>query len=200
MVSKTKMRKRIVPESALNKTLFFLQDLYAKCDGKLHLNISYSELHSINHVSKSTLNACKQLGIIELKDRDYLWKGNDPCRQMALEVLEQLRVKQQKNIDPPALPNFEAIMRTVETLLTQIRDNMVIQQRGGKGLKTAETKGELFTDQEIREQRRFEIFKSVAPTIFSGMKLNPFELEKAINTASKMAILVTDDLLNEYYK
>jgi len=86
-------RIRKANESAVEKTIAFLESLKIRYDNELKFNST--ELQEKHEISKSTFSICKKLNFV----KGGKWVVSDPNRNQALQVLEVLRQQASKRID-----------------------------------------------------------------------------------------------------
>jgi len=189
-------RIRKVNEDAVYKTISFLHDLKDKIDNNKWF--SATDLQERHNISKSTFSATKYFEIVVEKDGKFIWKKGEPSREMALLILEKLRVRQQKTAEPVKLPGFEDNIARIESLLTEIRDNAKVQQVLSNGLKTRDKPQTLFSDQEQRQRDRVYIAGQFLTVVFKDVKASTFT-EQMMHEGNIGVITFTDDLLNKLY-
>jgi len=193
-------RIRKANEDAIYKTISFLHDLKNKIDNNKWF--SATDLQERHNISKSTFSATKYFEIVVEKDGKFIWSKGEPNREMALLILEKLRVRQQKTAEPVKLPGFEDNIARIESLLTEIRDNAKVQQSLSNGLKTRDKPQTLFSDQEQRQRDRIYIAGQIASNAFGvcfgSVKGNGLE-DHYYPTINDGIIAITDDLLNKLY-
>jgi len=191
-------RIRKANEDAILKTTEFLKELKLQLTEKQSWFTGFSDLQEEHKISKSTFSICKKLGIVEDKDGTFIWSKGEPSREMALLILEKLRVRQQKTAEPVKLPGFEDNIARIESLLTEIRDNAKVQQSLSNGLKIRDKPQSLFVEQETKEATRIKIACAIATGVYSVCEIK-YLMQGQATDCNDVVIAATEDLLNKLY-
>jgi len=190
-------RVRSANEKSIEKTINFLYDLKFRVDRSNNTESTY--LQEKYNISKSTFSVVKKLKIVTSENGKFIWSKGEPNREMALLILEKLRVRQQKTAEPIKLPGFEDNIARIESLLTEIRDNAKIQQVLSNGLKTREKPQSLFVEQETKEATRIKILCAMASGAYGSIKLFHATDEDEFDKINNKLIIASTNLLNKFY-
>jgi hypothetical protein len=190
-------RVRSANEKSIEKTINFLYDLKFRIDRSNNTESTY--LQEKYNISKSTFSVVKKLKIVTSENGKFIWSKGEPNREMALLILEKLRVRQQKTAEPVKLPGFEDNIARIESLLTEIRDNAKIQQVLSNGLKTREKPQSLFVEQETKEATRIKILCAMASGAYGSIKLFHATDEDEFDKINNKLIIASTNLLNKFY-
>lgn len=180
------MRQRIVNEHAVKKTLAFLNGVYEISNSGIQFTLS--AMHEKFGVSKSTGSCLIKLSIIEhTNDNFYKWIGDTVTREMALQVLEILRRRNDKMVAVP-LTGFESLVDS----LAIIADGM---KRQPKSL--SETKdNNLFTPADKKQDDLIKIVSAIA----GGVYVNAYMNGRPQNEINDYIVDAAHDLLTKIYK
>lgn len=179
------MRQRTVNEQAANKTLVFLKDVHVKCLAISSIN--FSKLYDEHRVSKSTASCMIKLGILNSVGEGYYhWIGNEPNREMALQVLELLRRRNDKMVAVP-LTGFESLVDS----LAIIAEGMKRQPKSSNETK----ENNFFTPADKKQDDLIKIVSAIAGGVYNNWNdLNDYS---AINIR---IVTAAQDLLTKVYK
>lgn len=138
------MRQRQVNEKAVSKLIAFLKSVKEKIDSDFDPDIAI--MQSEFNVSKSTYSVMKKLKIVAFDELAI--KGMDstvnwidkrpPCREMALQILEFLRQRSDKQTDKPISDLWCQQINDIKLLLAEVRDNTKKQNNRSEGFKIGE--------------------------------------------------------------
>lgn len=192
-------RQRSANEQAIDKTLKYLFEVKNLC--KPIFNVYPTIQAERNGISKSSGSALKTLGIIKhLGKNKYEWLKGEPDRQMALLILEKLRVRQQKTIDSPVLPNMGALIEAVNSLTEKLTLTSNLPKH-----RTVEPKTpSLFADQESKEAIRLKILCSITSGVYNmeykETVSEPFSIysPEHVHHLNNAIIEATEDLMNKF--
>lgn len=193
------MRERTVNSKAVNKTLNYLNALYNKCNGDPEFKgISNSYLQTFFNINKSTYASCRDLGIV-IEHEDYTeWNNEYPSRQTALQILDNLLHRRKKpTADVPILPDFVTPLNAIVEKLTNLSKNNFNRL---EPIKTPQKEVSLFSDQEKKDQQRFELIKAIASNVYDYNNMGYLMSENdltSIKMANKTIIAIADDLLSQ---
>lgn len=184
------MRQRLVNEKAVSKLIAFLKAVKQKIDSEFEPDIAIMQSEFM--VSKSTYSVMKKLKIvafdelaIKAMDNTVNWiDKREPCREMALQILEYLRLKSDKQSDQPISDLWVVEIASIRNLLTEIRDNAKKKDKGLNALISSP------------ERDRFETARMFASSIVSNREAGSIGPE-SIDLINQTAISLTDDLLKK---
>ena len=193
-------RQRSENEQAVLKTVQFLQDLKHSCDNG---SVFYVSVKAVNFgINKSTGKACKDLEVVKsLGDNRYKWvMANTNYRYIALLILEKLRERQQKTVEPEYLPNMQPLITAINTLTEKLTLTSNQQNKRLSEPKNAS----LFADQESKEAIRLKILCSITSGVyqqeFKETVCEPFSIysPEHVHHLNNAIIAATEDLLKKF--
>jgi hypothetical protein len=170
-------------------------------------------LYSEYAISKSTGSICKQLNIFSVNETGtYNWLSDkEPNREMALQILEQLRRRNDKMVIVP-LAGFEALVDTLGELVNGLNrveisgDSEPVRidvNPKNKMLSRALNQAEmgnntLFTESDKKHDERVGIIKTIAGSLFTGRVLGDLDKQTVV-ALNDWAVYISDELLIKIY-
>lgn len=195
------MREIKARETAVNKTLAFLNDLKESCENPLP-SITVTHLQDLHNISRSTITACTALNFVQkIKKGQYNWIAGKPTRKMALQILDHFL--NQRKVQQPVIPEFATILGAINQLTNTVGIYITQNENAGKRLKqplleralnqASMVDNGLFTSQDKDDHRLFELVKAIA-----GGSFNSFDNLNDYRSINVRIIGAAQDLLNNF--
>lgn len=175
--------------------LTMLKELSYETEDNLH---SFTHLISDYQIDKNIKKALIYLKIIDLEnDKTWYWLSFDVDRKLVITILNHILERRKKNVDANLpLEGFTNAVNQMTQLTELIRHER--KTSGLNGFKMPVRETNLFADQDLKEARRWELFKVVLPSLYTGRAIGelPADLVEILN---EFALSISDNALVKFY-
>jgi hypothetical protein len=159
---------------------------------------SFTQLISDYQIDKSVKNALINLKIINIEsDKKWHWLSFEIDRKLVVTILNNILEKSKKTpqVNIP-LEGFTSALKQQNEILEYLK--AIKQDRVLNGARMPLKEINLFEKEDLKETRRFELFKFVLPSLFQGKdEANiTFEEIKALN---ELALEITDNAIQQFH-
>lgn len=194
------MRAKPVKESAVEKTIAFIEDL----KNFQNTSIPISSLVKKHQISKNTPYACINLDIIQREGKFWKFKEqNEPSRATALKILDYILIQQQesKGIQAVIDPDWAELLSQTKliadkvTLLTTQAERVLNAPKTSQITQPIEIhSANLFTENEKYKKDLLYLVGQLAPAFY--INRNVGKINSYFET-NDLAILAAKDLLDK---
>lgn len=179
----------------LDKYEDFLKSLITNSGG---CELSLDEMISQFQINKYIKTALINLKIIDLEtDKKWHWLSFQVDKNLILTILNYILEKSKKTpqVNLP-LEGFTKALEQQNEILEYLK--AVKQDRSLNVTRTPVKETNLFEKEDLKEERRFELFKAVLPSLYTGRILGELtaDLTEVLN---EFALSISDNALVKFY-
>lgn len=159
---------------------------------------SFTQLISDYQIDKNIKNALINLKIIDLEtDKKWHWLSFEIDRKLVVTILNNIleRSKKTPQVNLP-LEGFTKALEQQNEILEYLK--AVKQDRSPNGFKLPQKEINLFAGQDLKEQRRWEMYKVVISSLYNGHVLGDLSAD-LVEALNEFALSTSDNALIKFY-
>lgn len=182
-------------QKVIDKYEEFLKALISNSGG---YNITLDEMISEYQINKYIKTALINLKIIDLEtDKKWYWLSYNVDKNLILTILNYILEKSKKTpqVNLP-LEGFTKALEQQNEILEYLRS--IKQDRSPNGFKMPLKETNLFEKEDLKEQRRWEMYKAILTALYSGHVMGDLSAD-LVDILNEFALSVSDNALVKFY-